>query len=113
MLLVAAVLVGGARLRFDASCGPALVQLHMKRQRAAHATDSIRARAMSEDDVSSLRDRSLIVAASTMLVEVSLSKLLISILIMILLPAVLLGPGAGAGERLVFPVLPRETAAAS
>ncbi|MGY6707376.1 MAG: metallophosphoesterase family protein [Rhizobiaceae bacterium] len=63
-----------------------------------------------EDDVSSLKDRSLIVVASTMLVEVSLSKLLISVLIMILLPAVLLG----LAPLLVsawFSVLPRETAA--
>jgi len=63
-----------------------------------------------EDDVSSLRDRSLIVAASTMLVEVSLSKLLISILIMILLPAVLLGL-APVLVSAWFSVLPRETAA--
>jgi len=63
-----------------------------------------------EDDVSSLKDRSLIVVASTLLVEVSLSKLLISVLIMILLPAVLLG----LAPLLVsawFSVLPRETAA--
>jgi hypothetical protein len=63
-----------------------------------------------EDDVSSLKDRSLIVAASTMLVEVSLPKLIISAILMIVLPAVLLG----LAPLLVtawFSVLPRETAA--
>lgn len=63
-----------------------------------------------EDDVSSLKDRSLILVASSMLVEVSLPKLLISALIMILLPAVLLG----LAPLLVtawFSILPRETAA--
>jgi hypothetical protein len=63
-----------------------------------------------EDDVSSLKDRSLIVAASTMLVEVSLPKLVISAILMIVLPAVLLG----LAPLLVtawFSVLPRETAA--
>jgi hypothetical protein len=63
-----------------------------------------------EDDVSSLKDRSIIVVASSMLVEVSLPKLLISVVVMILLPAVLLG----LAPLLVtawFSVLPRETAA--